>query len=780
MSLHLYHKFILSIFFSVLLTWVFINLTYSPHAKKHIHGIDVNSVSPLHRYLVDFWLCDLPPIHGVVRIYLYLGLLLTALSSIWARPPLGDSPLQAPQLFNFTLPAFFSSEGAMKLWPAGFLTLSKVTLVRNVTLLAWVCCILGVGGDLPPKVVGFGIVFLHGIVQGCIGTSHRWYVPVYTCLAAAWSNGNGELSLDKYLFDTFGEAYPFPPPNYQQDEASISISGLSRKLVLIAGISTLFFGAITKFMNGGLAWLDGKTLAYYVSSEENGRSMWLKNLFIDYPWFSFFLSIASIGLEAISIVAIFIPWTRPIILISAAGLHLGIWLTMWPNYFPQTWCYGIGLAWVYSGYGYVTNQGIEENMIPSLDKFLALGENHPSVLAAIWISTFLSFFLVFVALFRIEYWPVTGIPMYSFYRDLSFSYKHLRDVKQAQLVAKEHMDSGYPNALAWSNLWIILRLKNTDPVVLEERKKRKAAQANGDASANNTEAKKDYESSEREFVNLKSRACPEKGLKKMRIYTTDSSLSESQVRGVLTKQWRRTLHNIAAADISAKPDDQIAHIDASSCGFDYPGVVWLKEQVAILREYAEENKWALPDWALKTGELQLRVKLADGYVVISKIPWNYGLDNHTTQPEQVKSPAKKAPSTPIKSPIKASPVENQEVPVSNVVEDHKDLAKQEDEEEEPVVETKKKVRARKTAKKEEEEKQSPPAKDSDDEDEVPIRVSTRSRSRSRAPSNKAVAKKTGTSASSRSRSRSKSVSTKAKKESSSPKAASRRRSKKVE
>jgi len=599
--------------------------------------------------LASFWLADLPPLTGVTRIYIYAGLLVTALTSFWARPHLGDSPLQAPELFAYTLPAFFSKEGAMKfLYSSRWVNVPMLTLIRNTTLLAFACCILGFGGQVPPVIVGVGMLLLHGVVQGCIGTSHRWYVPVYTCLALALANGNGDLSVDAWASEKWGSAYPFAPVCPASGGVlplSLLCSGYARKMVLLAGISTLFFGAITKFLNSGFAWLDGAPLSYYVSSEENGRSAFLKNLMAQHQWIAMLLSFGSIGLEAGSIVAVFVPWTRALVLVSAAGLHLGIWLTMWPNYFPQTWCYALGILWPL-GVEPTWSDLVATSGATSAARLFDLDSR--SVQLALWSGVFLWSVLTMVALTRIEWWPLTGIPMYSLYRDHSYSYRHLRDASQAQGVALEHAQSGYPNALAWSNLWITLRLRNMDPALRREKELQKESKARlqqkgkgeerldsaspsparaaaagssfsiGPASA--VGGRKSVESSgllssEREFVNLKSRV-------------TERAYTRNGRKGVYLKQWRRTLHNVAAADMAAKPwgqieapplDDQLSADQQQQQV--YPALAWLRLQLPHLRHWSRANEWALPSWADEHGELQLRAKLRDRYAILARIPW---------------------------------------------------------------------------------------------------------------------------------------------------------------
>ena len=637
-----------------------------------------------HAHLASFWLHDLPPLHPSIRILAYSGTLLISLISYVSRPPFGDSPLQAPELFHYTLSSFFSLEGAMALLGRRWITQQRLRLLRAVMVAAWLCCIAGFGGRTPAVVLGLLHFLLHGVVSGCIGTSHRWYVPVYTLLALMFANGNASFSVDALIH----RRYPSYPLYSAFSPSSVADSGLARKLVLIASISTLFYGGLTKLLNGGWKWLNGRSLAYYVSSEENGRWGLLKQLMNSQPALSLFLSVSSIVLECGAVVAVFSRFWRPIVLANAAAFHFGIWLTMWPNYAPQTWCYGVGTQWPWETvprYAELVPPAWAQSTQPTWTLLGAAPEYfYTGRFVACCLATLLCVFLTFVTLFRIEYWPLTGIPMYSFYRDNSFSYRFLRDERQAQFVAVEHVQSGYPNALAWSNLWIILRLKNTHPAVKDEIAEAKRRRKEGKLArpaASPSAARRPWrlfeppevvgsieDPEERWYVNLKGRVT-----------------REGSTRGVLTKQWRRTLHNIAAADMAAKPSGRIhapkegegAVIDAEESEGEiadarqtdpqdeketdaddegaspratrrrkgrgprvdtgmalagatprpsprpvYPGEAWLLGERDSMRRYAVECDWQLPAWAELTGELQLRCKLRHGYAVLARCPWN--------------------------------------------------------------------------------------------------------------------------------------------------------------
>jgi len=149
-------------------------------------------------------------------------------------------------------------------------------------------------------------------------------------------------------------------------------------------------------------------------------------------------------------------------------------------------------------------------------------------------------------------------------------------------VAVEHVYSYYPNAIAWSNLWVVLRLKNKN------------------APPQGAPPTKPGEKGEARFVNLRNRIC-----------------NANAKHGVYNKQLRRILHNVAAADMAAKPEGSIEYDPAQP---RTPAQRWLRHVLPVLRQYSHE--WGLPDWAEESGELQLRVKLRDGYCVLGRVDWN--------------------------------------------------------------------------------------------------------------------------------------------------------------
>ena len=116
-------------------------------------------------WLHDYWLNDSPALHGLERIALYSALLALCLLSHHTRPPVGDSPLQAPEIFRGTHVAlFFERRGLATLLPQAWLTSPaahpSLLALRNVTVAAWVCCILGLGGHGPVVLTALGVFLL--------------------------------------------------------------------------------------------------------------------------------------------------------------------------------------------------------------------------------------------------------------------------------------------------------------------------------------------------------------------------------------------------------------------------------------------------------------------------------------------------------------------------------------------------------------------------------------------------------------------------------------------
>ena len=194
------------------------------------------------------------------RIILYGGLLIIALLSPLSQPHLGDSPLQAPEIYEYTLPEYYLRVGFMQVVPRALLTHTSVRRIRFICVIAWINCILGFGGTWSYALTGICALILHGIIVGCTGSNHRWYAPVYTLLALTLCHGNGSFSVDHY-FELRYSNYPFTTST----DTSLLASGFGRKVAMALNLFTLFFGGVAKLMNGGIRWNGWEYACIFIS-----------------------------------------------------------------------------------------------------------------------------------------------------------------------------------------------------------------------------------------------------------------------------------------------------------------------------------------------------------------------------------------------------------------------------------------------------------------------------------------------------------------------------------
>jgi hypothetical protein len=420
---------------------LFITIIVSLALWAHCYAISM-IFNEFNRKFITFWCDDVHPMNDMLRIIFYTGMLFIALISPRVRPHVGDSPLQAPELYAYTLPECFTLQGCMQLVGKRWITLKTLQWIRATCLIAWLGCILGFGGIWCPILAAFSMLVLHGIVVGCVGTNHRWYCPVYTMLALTFSNGNGLYSIDHYLSSRYAK-YPFRTLN----EPSLLNSGFGCKVALASGLLTLLFGGIVKLLNSGVTWMDGKTIAYFVSNDKVGCWPWLKRFTSKSQSFCRMLSIQTVIIELVSPLALFTQLSRSIIIVLATVFHLGIWLTITPNYFPQIWCYSVGLNWY----------GSEKSQTPV---------NSTTLTAAWSITGLLIFLTVSCAVLCIDYWPFSSILMYSYYRDESYSHAHLNSIEQIKCVSHQCMSASY-NPIGWSHNWIFLRIVDSADNVID-------------------------------------------------------------------------------------------------------------------------------------------------------------------------------------------------------------------------------------------------------------------------------------------------------------------------
>jgi hypothetical protein len=380
--------------------------------------------------LVQFWF-GVTPLGDGWRIYLYGGLFVLAITSRWHQQPLGDSPLQAPEIVRRCPPSLYTPAGLFAYLPSWCRSNTFLRVLRVLVVIGWVCATAGLGGRYAPMVTGLGAFVFHGALAGALGTNHRWVLPVWLLLAAGFVDLRGDYSADAWLSARWGD-YPFAR------SVAHFPSGVVARIALVLAVLTLVAGGISKLRLGGVRWLDGDSLLFYMQHPTDGASSSLKGWIATHHAARRALAITTTAIELGAPLALISERGRIFVLSTAALLHLGIWLTMRPNYLPQAWCYPLCFA-------------------PAA---IVIDSNPDTVAVSCFLT--LSFALLFVTAARgVEWWPLTSIPMYAFFRGPSgdWSRSSLRDRSQAQALGAEFRRSRLPFPLAWSEQWVRVYLQ---------------------------------------------------------------------------------------------------------------------------------------------------------------------------------------------------------------------------------------------------------------------------------------------------------------------------------
>jgi len=155
----------------------------------------------------------------------------------------------------------------------------------------------------------------------------------------------------------------------------------------------MFIGAISKIRYGGLRWMNGYSLSFYIKNSPS-RFPFLANYLSNNIILCKILSFLTIIIEALSPLVIFDTPFRFLIIFLWISLHIGILLVMRPIYIVQIWCYTLII-------------------IPSFDiyrsqfKSITYGNIYSIIILIIIIA------LIISIIKQSEEWPFTCVPMYS-------------------------------------------------------------------------------------------------------------------------------------------------------------------------------------------------------------------------------------------------------------------------------------------------------------------------------------------------------------------------------
>jgi hypothetical protein len=293
---------------------------------------------------------------------------------------------------------------------------TALSLLQWPLIAAWFCAAVGLGGRLPLMITAAGVAFFVACTKCCAApVNHTWDFPMLSLLAIGILCRPDRWSLDHVISNRF-PSWPFST----SQEHTEDLSGFARKLVLLFLVYSLFAAGVTKIRTGGLAWMDGQSLLYYLSHSDVTRTSLgrpLRAFLLEHPTVVTGLSVGTILLEIGSLFALFITRLRWPLILCAWAFHVGIFLLMPPKYGPQMICYLMVAEWS------IFTSASRSHLLVSLAGWRAPPKTYsaaplprPGVqLAVIFSSSVISGLLLMTVCAQREWFPLSHVPMYSSY-----------------------------------------------------------------------------------------------------------------------------------------------------------------------------------------------------------------------------------------------------------------------------------------------------------------------------------------------------------------------------
>jgi hypothetical protein len=460
----------------------------------------------------------MPPIGGALRFVFYAGLLVLCVVD---RP----TPLHAAPLIGRTERVLYTPVGLFRVLGIRWVAPGVLRAVTVLTVLAWIGAAVGLLQPLTGVLTFLGFAFLHGVNAGALGSNHSTHSALYALFCLSFSVSHDAWSLDRYLASRTGWPMLVAP-------GSVLETGFAPRLMLVFLVYCMFAGGVSKLRNGGIRWLDGRALRFYVA-ESTMCARW--------PAFARFLARSPRlcrGLAWFTLVvelgAVAALWDSPLRLVLVLGwsaLHVGILLVMMPAYWVQMWCYTLILDWrqllaavAPGGAGAASTGPACCADLPGARLLSAVG----------WLFCL---GLVVYLWRQKEHWPLTTVPMYSNGAPPDEDGPPAREELKARAERARRGDAG-----AWKRPWV-------------------AAEAWQDIR----------------IVPAEDRAP---------VPLIEAVDRQRDMKFVRWSQFAKVVREVAIADLAAKPEGRI---EFHASGAEFPASRFLRDLVPVVRN-------GLPDW----------------------------------------------------------------------------------------------------------------------------------------------------------------------------------------
>jgi hypothetical protein len=362
--------------------------------------------------MTNWWLNDLAPVSGVLRVVFYTGLLALCVAD-------SPSPLQAAKIIGGTEQALYTPVAALRLFGVRWVEPAVLSVVGKLTIAVWIAAAAGFAQPVTGILTFLGFAFLHAVNAGALGANHSTHSALYALLCLCFSVSHS-FSADALLGISLVPAQ------------SAFASGFAPLLLLVFLSYTLFAGGVSKLLNGGPRWFDGSALRFYLEqSAPIARWPFLSRVLVGSPALCRLMAWGSVLIELSAPVAIAVSPARVPLIALWVCLHVGILAVMMPAYWVQMWCYLLLVVPALTPHGAVPAD------VPGAAVFTAVGALACLVLVAVLVR-------------QSEEWPFTAVPMYSNGRPAGEVVPPSR-AELASLAARAHRG----RHRSWQRAWVV-------------------------------------------------------------------------------------------------------------------------------------------------------------------------------------------------------------------------------------------------------------------------------------------------------------------------------------
>jgi hypothetical protein len=346
------------------------------------------------------------PMGGRLRFLFYIAtlLLFALLNEPWRWPRTLDSR------------GSFAPIGVMEASDFPFLSGGALWALLAVTLVGWICAGVGYRTRLAKWVTAISFLLLLGyqLSFSPLG-DHSHYLLLYAFFCLSLSTSDSDFSVDAWLARRRGQAESAP-------RDGLGASGFPRQLLLLFAVAIYFSAGVSKLADGGLRWLDGHSLQYYISTQSSALPFIaeLRDSVVEMPNLCMIFAVGSILLELSSPLALFSRRLRHLYVVGWVGMHMGILILMKPDY----WIHSFVVVTLLTDWAWLGDQIPEPlrgvlSPLRRLCGWISAGResvaDFSATAAASLSGAALIGSLLAVAAIQIEWYPVSHVPMYGSY-----------------------------------------------------------------------------------------------------------------------------------------------------------------------------------------------------------------------------------------------------------------------------------------------------------------------------------------------------------------------------